>query len=341
MDHSNHTVSIARWRDDKSFAYSITYDEGLIEIAGFAWRIHRGYGIPGHMNVFPDMLGKLVGDTSAGFLQSLWHLQKYAEPEQLQFLISEGWSIGCQFSSTGQANTVDSISQARLSLGEALSTPIQSLAFNDFTSGQDYRQAAEEAGYCWLLVRYDDLNSADENTNLIKRSPLYHQGPTPIRLANDPYRLLALARDRGGWLVDVVRLVDRFPSDPARDCTPDELEARFKAVRKIGGDQVWIALPETIAAYRTLRLSTQIESYLSLPHQIKYSLAVASPGDFAGQNELTFVVQLDSAWQSPLANIGGRALPLQTGRAANTWLLTHPVADGLQIEIVDGSRRAE
>ena len=44
MLDSNDAVRIAPWKDGNRFAYSITYDEGLIETAGFAWLIHREYG---------------------------------------------------------------------------------------------------------------------------------------------------------------------------------------------------------------------------------------------------------------------------------------------------------
>ena len=87
-------ICLAAWKENKRFAYSITYDEGFVETLGFAWRLHRQYGIPGHINVYPERLGELTGDMSDGFLQSLWNLQKFAEPGHLQFLLHEGWTVG-------------------------------------------------------------------------------------------------------------------------------------------------------------------------------------------------------------------------------------------------------
>lgn len=339
MLQSNDAVRVAPWKDGKRFAYSITYDEGLIEIAGFAWLIHREYGIPGHINVFPRMLGELVGDTSAGFLQSLWNLQKYAEPEQLQYLMSEGWSIGCQFASNQKEHTADSLLQARLSLEKAIVSPVRTLAFADFKACEAYRHLAQDAGFCWSFTLHDDLNEADEDASTIKRSPLYHCGPTPLRLANDPYRLLALAQDRGGWVVDVVRLVDRFPQDPTRDCTPAELEARFIAVHKIGEDRVWTESPETIVAYRALRLSTAIQDYVSTSQEITYRLAVTDQDDPSNLGGLTFIANLDPAWRLPKAIVGEEIVPLSPGLDSGAWLFTHPVRDGLQVRIVNGSGR--
>ena len=72
------TLEITPWRDDRRFAYSVTHDEGLVEILGFACAGTAILGF-GHVNVFRSRLGRLEGDTSAGFLQSLWNLRKDAE----------------------------------------------------------------------------------------------------------------------------------------------------------------------------------------------------------------------------------------------------------------------
>ncbi len=340
MSYSDEVVRIAPWRDDGRFAYSITYDEGLIETLGFAWRIHRRFGIPGHINVFPGMLGELVGDTSAGFLQSLWNLQKYADPVHLRFLLDEGWTVGCQFHLDDQGRSAASLLQTRLSLEEAMAHPVRALAFADFKSCEASQGVARDAGFRWLFTLYDGLNVADEATDVVRRSPLFHEGPTPIRLANDPYRLLALARDRGGWVVDVVRLVDRYPLDPARDCTPAELEARFKAVYRIGGDRVWAASPERVVGYRFLRLSTRIQDYVAGPHQICYTLAVAPAGGCDPQGELTFVAHLGETWRSPQAIVAVDTVPLRPSSEPGKWIFTHRVADGLEVRIEHGSGRS-
>ncbi len=194
------TIEIAPWLDDRRFAYSITYDEGLVEILGFAWRLQRDFGIPGHINAFGDRLGRLEGDTSAGFLQSLWNLRKYAEAGQLHDLHAEGWSLGCQYDG-GPGTTQDAatLSADRQALEDCLGCEVASLAFTDGTTWQANAAAARAAGYRWLMPLYDDLNPAGLADDVIRRSPLYHRGPAPNRLANDPYRLLA-RRSRYAWL---------------------------------------------------------------------------------------------------------------------------------------------
>ena len=253
-------------------------------------------------------------------------------------MIGEGWSVGCQADiNSDQLQSADSLRQARLSLEEAISHPVRSLAFGDATSWKTCESIAEEAGFECLFTLRDDLNHVNEATEVIKRSPLYHRGPRPRQPANDPYRLLALGRDRGGWIVDVVRLVDRYPSDPTQDCTPKELEARFKAVRRIGAGMVWIAPPEVISSYRALRLSTQIQNYVAGSRRINYTLALTASARSPIEGKLTFVARLGSAWKSPKAVTDEETVYLQPSSKPGVWLFTHRVTDGLEVTITDGS----
>jgi hypothetical protein len=111
-------------------------------------------------------------------------------------------------------------------------------------------------------------------------------------------------------------------------------------VRRIGGDRVWIALPETVANYRALRLSTQIQHCRFTPDQLTYSLAVTGLGDSLTEFELTFMVVLPSTWQSPKAVIGEDTVISQPGPEPGTWLLTHRVDDGLQVRLVNDNGRS-
>ena len=334
-------IGIARWKGNKRFCYSITYDDGLAETLGFAWRLHRQYNIPGHINVSPTMLGKLTGDMSAGFLQSLWNLQKFAAPEHLQFLQSEGWTVGCQFpidsaNSVAPHKRVEYLEEQRRALEGAIGSPVRCLAFQDATSAPDWQDAACRAGFDWLLTLHDALNDPDDAATIIKRSPLYHLGAAPNHLANDPYRLLALARDRSAWVVDVVRLVDRFPRDPTRDCTPAELAARFKALEKIGAQDVWIATPETIADYRARRLASHIKDVSVSPQQVAFTLA--SSRSFSIPVSLTLIFRPDSEWRAPQAQTSDH-MPIALRRSGDgaLWIFECPAVDGIRVTITEAS----
>jgi hypothetical protein len=324
-------VEVAPWLDDRRFAYSITYDEGLVEILGFAWRLHRDFGFPGHINAFPGRLGRLEGDASAGFLQSLWNLRKYAEAGQLRDLHAEGWSAGCQYGGgSGTVADTATLTAERQELSERLECDVTFLAFEAGPSWQANAEAAREAGYRWLMPVYDDLNPAGESGAVIRRSPLYHRGPAPNRLANDPYRLLARAADERGWQVDVVRLVDRYPADAARDCTPAELERRFRAVQEIGEGSVWLANPETVAAYRAGRAATRLE-----PAPAEQTGAAWIVRGTPSPVTLTFLVTLDPRWRSPRAGVDGTPVDLRPhpdgGRGC--WMVNAQVQAGQRLRV--------
>ncbi len=322
-------IEIAPWLDDRRFAYSITYDEGLVEILGFAWRLQRDFGIPGHINAFGSRLGRLEGDSSAGFLQSLWNLRKYAEAGQLRDLHAEDWSLGCQYGGEWvTAQDAAALAADRQELEDCLGCEVISLAFADGTTWQANAAAARAAGYRWLMPLYDDLNPAGLADDVIRRSPLYHRGPAPSRLANDPYRLLARAADTRGWQVDVVRLVDRYPVDPARDCTPAELERRFRAVREIGAGMVWLANPETVAAYRAGRAATRLEPEIAGCTEAAWAVRTAAP------TVLTFLVTLDPWWRAPRASVGTDAVDLQPAGEPGRWRFSAQVSTGQRLRVV-------
>ena len=327
------TIEIAPWLDDRRFAYSITYDEGLVEILGFAWRLQRDFGIPGHINAFGSRLGWLEGDTSAGFLQSLWNLRKYAEAGQLRDLHAEGWSLGCQYGGGQGGQDAAVLAADRQGLEDCLGSEVASLAFADGTTWQANAEAARAAGYRWLMPVYDDLNPADQADDVIRRSPLYHRGPAPNRLANDPYRLLARAADTRGWQVDVVRLVDRYPTNPIRDCTPAELEHRFRAVREIGAGSVWLANPETVAAYRAGRTAIRLEPVMAGRTEAAWTVRQAA-GRKAASTALTFLVTLDPQWQAPRAYVGAVPVALQPAGETGRWRFTAQTVTGQRLRVV-------
>ena len=53
------TVEICNWKSGRTFAYSITYDEGLVELLDYARPVHQKYGIPGHLVMVVGQLGQV------------------------------------------------------------------------------------------------------------------------------------------------------------------------------------------------------------------------------------------------------------------------------------------
>ena len=46
-----------KWKDDKRWVYSITYDEGCQALLEHAVEVHRGFGVPGHLALVASQIG--------------------------------------------------------------------------------------------------------------------------------------------------------------------------------------------------------------------------------------------------------------------------------------------
>ena len=56
-ERSNMALTICKWKYDKQWVYSITYDEALEELHRFAVPFHEELGIPGHVEAVAGHLG--------------------------------------------------------------------------------------------------------------------------------------------------------------------------------------------------------------------------------------------------------------------------------------------
>jgi hypothetical protein len=82
------------------------------------------------------------------------------------------------------------------------------------------------------------------------RCPLHSEYPPPFYSKFDPYKRIHQAADMGGWIIDYCHCpTPHKPIHPWKDCTTEELEARFRTVRRIGRDDVWLAEPTEVVAY--------------------------------------------------------------------------------------------
>ena len=103
------------------------------------------------------------------------------------------------------------------------------------------------AGYTSILTIYDRVNTRETPLYELGRVPLHTEYPPPFFSVFDPYKRIHQAIDLEGWIIDYCHcpMPDR-PIHPAKDCTTQELEQRFEAVRRVGGEDVWIAEPNEV-----------------------------------------------------------------------------------------------
>ena len=109
---------------------------------------------------------------------------------------------------------------------------------------------AARAGYNSILTIYDDVNRPDVDLMRLCRCPLHVEYPPPFFSAFDPYKRIHQAIDCGGWIIDYCHCpLPGRAIHPWKDCTAEQLEERFAAVTRVGGNKVWLAEPNEVAAY--------------------------------------------------------------------------------------------
>jgi hypothetical protein len=109
---------------------------------------------------------------------------------------------------------------------------------------------AAEAGYTSILTIYDRVNTRKTDLLSLGRCPVHTEYPPPFYSVFDPYKRIHQAMDCAGWIIDYCHCpMPDNPIHPAKDCTLQELEQRFKTVCELGGDDVWIAEPNEVVEY--------------------------------------------------------------------------------------------
>jgi hypothetical protein len=111
-------------------------------------------------------------------------------------------------------------------------------------------KVAERAGYNSILTIYDDINTKETDLFRLCRCPVHTEYPPPFYSRFDPYKRLHQAIDAGGWVIDYAHCPTPDKAiHPAKDCTTQELAKRFETVRRVGGDDVWLADPNEVVAF--------------------------------------------------------------------------------------------
>ncbi|MFH1741451.1 MAG: polysaccharide deacetylase family protein [bacterium] len=237
------------WKNGKRWVYSITYDEGCAALLDHALPIHREYGVPGHVALVATQIG-----IPRNLPMSSYHGMMILSKEQIHALRTEGWGVSCHSMNhvaitpeTAECEVVES----RKVLEAAIDIPITMFCVpgdnNSYPASYD---VATRAGYTSILTIYDQVNIVDTDLLRLGRCPLHTEYPPPFYSVFDPYKRLHQAIDMKGWVIDYCHCpMPGKPIHPAKDCTTEELAERFKTVRRVGGDEVWIAEPNEVVEY--------------------------------------------------------------------------------------------
>jgi len=239
------------WKDGKRWVYSISYDEGCEDLLKYAVPVHREYGIPGHVCFLGAQVG-VLRDVPGSSYDGMMILSK----EQMAELSQEDWGASCHgmtHAHITEENVQLEVYESRTRLEEALGVPIDMFCLpGDNTHWPVVRDHALEAGYNSILTIYDDVNTVETDLLRLCRCPLHTQYPGPFYSRFDPYKRIHQAIDCGGWIIDYAHCpTPDEPIHPAKDCTTDELAKRFETIRRVGGDDVWLADPNEVVEFLT------------------------------------------------------------------------------------------
>jgi hypothetical protein len=237
------------WKNGKRWVYSITYDEGCAALLEHAVPLHREYGIPGHVCFVASQVG-VPRDVPGSSYDGMMILSR----EQVHELAKEGWGASCHGMTHAHitGDNVDfEVYQSRTRLEESLDMPVTMFCL---PGNNDHwpvvRDHAVAAGYTSILTIFDDVNTGNTDLLRLRRCPLHTEYPPPFYSRFDPYKRIHQAIDRGGWIIDYAHCpTPDKPIHPAKDCTTQELAQRFETVRRVGGDDVWLAEPNEVVEF--------------------------------------------------------------------------------------------
>lgn len=257
------------WKHGKRWVYSITYDEGCRGLLEHAVPLHRRYGIPGHVALLASQVGvprNVPGSSYDGM--------RILSRSELEALCAEGWGISCHgmtHAAITPGNARHEVIEARQLLEQTLQRPVRLFCVpNNNASYPAALPAAVEAGFLAVMTVTDRLNvpgslhqvhpsgavpagappPLERRILTLGRVPLHSEYPPPFYSAFDPYKRLHQARDLGAWVIDYCHCpVPGRAIHPWKDCTAEELGMRFETVRRVGGDEVWLAEPGEVVDY--------------------------------------------------------------------------------------------
>ncbi len=237
------------WPDGRRWVYSVTYDEGCAALLDHVVPLHRRYAIPGHVCLVASQVGvpRCVPGSSYDGLMIL-------SREELTALRAEGWGLSCHgltHAGITDENAADEVVRARLVLEEAVGWPVTMFCVPGNNDGwPPSARVARRAGYDAVLTVFDDVNTPETDLLRLARVPIHTEYPPPFYSAWDPYKRLHQAIDRGGWVIDYCHCpLPGRTIHPWKDCTLEQLEERFATVRRLGGDEVWLAEPNEVVRW--------------------------------------------------------------------------------------------
>ena len=256
-------IQICRWKYNAPFAYSLTYDEGTIEVLANALPIHEQFNFPGHLDVVVGQLGEqrhAYGSTLNGYF--------HMNPERLKFLISKGWGVGnhswshfvypCQ----PGLDLFREVVWSKYRLEEMLDYPIRIFAIpNDTYNYEPIIDIVKKYYLACINIEGSpnrgDFDLFDIGNYVLGSGKIPTRPGWPKELKTQNLTLNFLA---DSWLYETTHLVRWNVPQPNKNVTPEYLVERFKKLFDISGGKLWAAKPDDVIDYELMRRNLSIEN---------------------------------------------------------------------------------
>ena len=324
-------LSVARWKYDKDWVYSITYDEALAELSRFVIPVHLELGIPGHVEAVAGQIGRI---RRCG--RSSYNGMRHMNARQLRRLVAMGWGVGCHSWSHGAV--MDDPERELLRSKELLEGIVGRPVTVYCAPGNHQTNLTEDVlkrlpayGYLAGMSVVDDLNYADADDLLwLNRTPVHERMWGIFDSSFDPHRRIRQAREEHAWLIDYLHCPLEKAVHDYKDCTCAHHRQRLEAVTGAGGGECWYANPDDVVDYRYMRRHARLEPVKGKSGQ--YVVRIKGlPGQVV-RRELTFVLRSCAAPEALSVTVGGRAAALAPGRAG-VASFTATVRNGVKIHV--------
>ena len=333
-------VAITRWKYGKRWVYSTTYDEVVTSTVENGLSIHEQFGAPGHITVVVGQMGEPRDVQGSGYDATYRHIS-VAECKLAQ---RYGWTVSNHSMTHNKLpgsmavpeNARIEVVDAAHLLEERLGTPVTTF----IAPGSDHClpyawPLAVEAGCLSMFGVRDQLNYPDSDLMQLSRPVVYHKLDEYNR-RYDPYRLVYRARETGGWIVDYTHAVQDELVIPNRELTPAELGNRLDAVTRVGGDEVWLAVPEEVVDYLIMARETTVADEIHTPTAITYRLAAPAIPERIQWHTVTFECAVPKEWANVSIQVtqAEECEPVVIERLDDTTIrYSHRVFDGQQVTI--------
>jgi peptidoglycan/xylan/chitin deacetylase (PgdA/CDA1 family) len=265
------SVDICTWFQDRLFAYSMTYDEGFVEIMANALPIHEKYGFPGHVDVVAGQLGR-----QRNCYLSTMNGYTHMSSQELKILIDRGWSVGNHsythyvYPYQPGLNLYRELVWSKYILEDKIGHPVR--IFTICNDKYNYPPSISCIKEHYLGCVYIDggLNRTDFDVYKIGNNMI---GSEKIRafpdifLQEEPYDWPEeLATERltadylkGAWLLDTTHLVGVHVPQLYKNMLPKDLENRFSRLFELSNNRLWAESPDRILDYELVRRNTKIK----------------------------------------------------------------------------------